>query len=177
MTQLWDVSFQPRGWGCPSPERQLEKAGHRDSSNPIRSSSVYVFWGFGHGGWVLLPCRELSWWHREYGGPGVMALAWKALSSCWSFASEGRSSQCTVFSHSDGFLCKEFITPLPFPDRSRGDPWQMPTGEIVLWHRQAEPEQQNTTVAKEHTWLKSQTWGNWACVNCTVWILHTLHFV
>lgn len=74
----WDESFQPRGWGCRSPERQLEKAWHRDSSNSIRSSSVYVFWGFGHEGWFLLPCRELSWWHREY---GVMALAWKALGS------------------------------------------------------------------------------------------------
>lgn len=35
----------------------------------------------------------------------VMALAWKARGSCWTFASEGRSSQCTVFSRSDGFLC------------------------------------------------------------------------
>lgn len=69
---------------------------------------------------------------REYGGPGVMALACKTLGSCWSFVSERRSSQCTVFSHSDGFLCKEFITPLPFTDRSQGNPWQTPTGQTVL---------------------------------------------
>lgn len=29
MTQPWDESFQPRGWGYPPPERQLEKAWHR----------------------------------------------------------------------------------------------------------------------------------------------------